>query len=207
MALQTSGAISISNIKAELSSSSNSLRALSSAAGKSTPDAMSEFYGYSAYAPPTLSGSGWSVTGSGTVASPWIVTVTGYTYYQSIDETFYVDLYEAIGYGPTWTINQTGNYNVYFDFISASLSGIRGDGNDAAQFYVEYRSFGINSAASGAGFNEVAWNNLVNGYDESGGRNISLQSGWIGRPWLYARQYWDPITVNNIKFSLAFELL
>jgi hypothetical protein len=48
MALQSSGAISISQIKSELGSSSNSLRTLSAAAGKSTPDAMSEFYGYSA---------------------------------------------------------------------------------------------------------------------------------------------------------------
>ena len=48
MALQSSGAISISQIKTELGSSSNSLRALSATAGFSTPDAMSEFYGYSA---------------------------------------------------------------------------------------------------------------------------------------------------------------
>jgi hypothetical protein len=47
MALQSSGAISISQIQAELGGS-YSLRALSAAAGKSTPDAMSEFYGYSA---------------------------------------------------------------------------------------------------------------------------------------------------------------
>ena len=47
MALQSSGAISISQIKAELSNGSNSLRTLSAAAGKSTPDSMSEFYGYS----------------------------------------------------------------------------------------------------------------------------------------------------------------
>ncbi len=46
MALQSSGAISISDIKTELGSSSNSLRTLSAAAGFSTPDAMSEFYGY-----------------------------------------------------------------------------------------------------------------------------------------------------------------
>jgi len=52
MTLQSSGAISISQIKAELGSSSNSLRDLSAAAGKSTPDAMSEFYGYSAAPPP-----------------------------------------------------------------------------------------------------------------------------------------------------------
>jgi len=49
MALQTSGSISISQIKAEVGSSSNSLRTLSAAAGFSTPDAMSEFYGYSSY--------------------------------------------------------------------------------------------------------------------------------------------------------------
>jgi hypothetical protein len=47
MALQSSGAISISQIQAEIGGS-YSLRALSAAAGKSTPDAMSEFYGYSA---------------------------------------------------------------------------------------------------------------------------------------------------------------
>ena len=53
MALQTSGAISISQIKTELGSSSNSLRALSDAAGFSTPDSMSEFYGYSNVTPST----------------------------------------------------------------------------------------------------------------------------------------------------------
>ena len=46
MALPSSGAISISQIQAELGGS-YSLRSLSAAAGKSTPDAMSEFYGYS----------------------------------------------------------------------------------------------------------------------------------------------------------------
>lgn len=49
MALQSSGAISISQIKAEVGSTSNSLRTLSAAAGFVVPDAMSEFYGYSAY--------------------------------------------------------------------------------------------------------------------------------------------------------------
>jgi len=47
MALQSSGAISISQIQAEIGGS-YSLRALSAAASKSTPDAMTEFYGYSA---------------------------------------------------------------------------------------------------------------------------------------------------------------
>lgn len=47
MALPSSGAISISQIHNELGSSSYSLRSLSASAGKSTPDSMSEFYGYS----------------------------------------------------------------------------------------------------------------------------------------------------------------
>jgi len=49
MALPSSGPLSIDNIRTELSSSSGSLRTLSSAAGKSTPDAISEFYGYSSF--------------------------------------------------------------------------------------------------------------------------------------------------------------
>lgn len=49
MALQSSGAISIDNIRTELQQAqgNNSLRSLSATAGKSTPDAMSDFYGYS----------------------------------------------------------------------------------------------------------------------------------------------------------------
>jgi hypothetical protein len=81
MALQTSGPISISNIKAELGSASNSLRALSSAAGFSTPDAMSEFYGYSSFGPEytewlgMLSGSQVSLTGEGIPSNPWTLVV------------------------------------------------------------------------------------------------------------------------------------
>jgi len=50
MALQTGGQISINDIRVELgqAQANSSLRTLSSLAGKSTPDAMSEFYGFSA---------------------------------------------------------------------------------------------------------------------------------------------------------------
>ena len=47
MALPPSGnPLSISQIRTELSSASGSLRTLSSLAGFSTPDSISEFYGY-----------------------------------------------------------------------------------------------------------------------------------------------------------------
>ena len=48
MTLQSAGDISISEVKTELSSSSGSLATLSTEAGKSTPHALTEFYGYSA---------------------------------------------------------------------------------------------------------------------------------------------------------------
>ena len=51
MTLQSSGAISMSQIGTELSNNSRSIRTLSAAAGKSTPDSFSEFYSYSAYSP------------------------------------------------------------------------------------------------------------------------------------------------------------
>lgn len=49
MALPSSGQLSLNDIRAELSAASTnvSLRSMSSTAGKSTPDAVSEFYGYS----------------------------------------------------------------------------------------------------------------------------------------------------------------
>jgi len=96
MALQSSGAISISQIKTELGSSSNSLRTLSAAAGKSTPDAMSEFYGYSAYTPPSYLSGANSISGAGTAASPYTVNVymnPNYFYWAGDLQQYYSYLY------------------------------------------------------------------------------------------------------------------
>jgi len=65
MALPSSGSLSISAIKTELGSSSNSLRTLSGLAGFSTPDAISEFYGYSSLTAITLSEIGFNDTEQG----------------------------------------------------------------------------------------------------------------------------------------------
>jgi hypothetical protein len=49
MALPSSGQLSIDDIRNEIGTSDGSLRALSSLAGLSTPDSMSEFYSYDAF--------------------------------------------------------------------------------------------------------------------------------------------------------------
>lgn len=71
MPLPSSGALGIGAIRTELGSGSGSLRTLSSLAGKSTPDAISEFYGYSASDPDFLlrldSRSPSSYPGSGNI--------------------------------------------------------------------------------------------------------------------------------------------
>jgi len=50
MTLVASGQISIDDIRNEIGTTDGSLRALSSLAGFSTPDSMSDFYSYDAYA-------------------------------------------------------------------------------------------------------------------------------------------------------------
>ena len=71
MALPSSGPLSIDDIRTELGSSSGSLRTLSAAAGKSTPDAISEFYGYSSFTP---SGNFNVITYSGNTATTRAIT-------------------------------------------------------------------------------------------------------------------------------------
>lgn len=126
MALQSSGAISISQIKTELGSSSYSLRTLSAAAGKSTPDAMSEFYGYSnlpsglvaAHDRGNYSGTTWyDSTGNGnhiTLTNPSYTYNTGFTSSSSTD--FTMSLNSGICTGTfTWCMmvrffSDTGNW-------------------------------------------------------------------------------------------------
>jgi len=213
MALQSSGAISISQIKAELGSSSNSLRTLSAAAGKSTPDAMSEFYGYSSYSPPTISGSGFSYTGNGSVSSPYDVTVTSFSYANELDPDFAVQRYDVNSAQPRFTIQQAGNYNIYFDLISASISGVRGDGNDTAFMFWQTYSFNFGAGSAGGFFGISAFDVLLSGnqfhsaYEPIGARNLTYSVGSYDGPYLYYYQYWDPITINNYRFKIWFEFL
>jgi hypothetical protein len=65
MALPSSGQLSINDIRVELgqSQANSSLRSLSSIAGFSTPDAISEFYGYGAYNTFAIINNGYSSDG------------------------------------------------------------------------------------------------------------------------------------------------
>jgi hypothetical protein len=99
MALPSSGAISISQIHNEVGNGSYSLHSLSVAAGKSTPDSMSEFYGYSAlpsgmvagHEKGNYSGSTWyDITGNGnhiTLTNPSYSWTTGFIASSSTDFT------------------------------------------------------------------------------------------------------------------------
>jgi hypothetical protein len=106
MALQSSGSISISQIKAEVGGTSSSLRSLSNTAGKSAPDGMQEFYGYSGA--PTYNYNSNMQVGSG-------------QYYSSI----------AYGYANTASIHVFGTFGFLYpaSFNSQSFDGLYWQGN------------------------------------------------------------------------------
>jgi len=102
MALQSSGQISISDIQTELSNTSGSLRTLSAAAGKSSPDAMSEFYGYSSFSTvPVTSNLVYAIQAD----DPASYSGTGTT----INDTSGVGQAAYLGGGATW-VSTGGKY-------------------------------------------------------------------------------------------------
>ena len=86
MALPSSGPLSINDIRTALGSSSGSLRALSALAGFSTPDAISDFYGYNptpvSYTYNIIAYNGF-VTVSGTYTTKTGVANTPFSFYNS----------------------------------------------------------------------------------------------------------------------------
>lgn len=101
MTLQSSGQISLSDIKTELGSSANDFRSLHAAAGFSTPDSISEFYGYSA------------VT--------WFST--------DISETGFEDSGQACAEGPSYGTIRVFYTQAGFDNLKTSENGEEFNGN------------------------------------------------------------------------------
>lgn len=76
MTLPTSGPLSINAIRTELATTTGSLRALSSQAGFSTPDAMSDFYGYN---------NNVTITVYGKTSLTYTSNLTNYRFYYSVN--------------------------------------------------------------------------------------------------------------------------
>jgi len=77
MTLPSSGTLTMSQISTEMNTTSGSLRTLSSLAGFSTPDSMSEFYGFTNYYRPNL--ISFTNPSVGTNYNPNITTATIYS--------------------------------------------------------------------------------------------------------------------------------
>jgi len=143
MALQSSGPIDISDIQTELGSSSGSLRALSASAGKSIPDAMSEFYGYSNF------------TAAGNFA-PIAYTGNGST--QSISTGFQPDLVwiknRVSTYGHCWFDSIRGTNNVLQCNSTAAESTVA---NTLTSFNSNGFSLGSNGNVNANNNTYIAW--------------------------------------------------
>lgn len=104
MALPTSGQLTLSDINLELATGATqnlSLRSMSSDAGFSAPDNVSEFYGYSNA--PTIS----DITVSRSFQYPYVVTdITS----SSFDQTFSTDFYIT----SRWTYVYRDRYGYYY---------------------------------------------------------------------------------------------
>lgn len=158
MGLQGSGAIRLSQIRNELSSinGSYSLRSLSSSAGKGTPDAMSEFFGYSLATPVTV-----------TVHEPdggfWAPSYDPYGNYAG---GWYGDHYawiynESTGYQDTLTFGGTNNYSFMSGqsiVITSYFGSISWDTgyNMTYQAYVSNGSYDVANAITSIGGNAEA---------------------------------------------------
>lgn len=128
MALPSSGQLSIGDIRTELGSTSGSLRTLSAAAGKSTPDSISEFYGYSnlgvSYTPSfTPLESPYTITGSGTSGDPLIMTA--YNNYENFGDVYGEgDVYGTTLYFTT-TLKSPATYRVRIKYLDPPFNFLR----------------------------------------------------------------------------------
>ena len=111
MALPSSGQLTLAQIRDEFGAGTTSnvnLRTLSAAAGLSQPDQFSDFYGLSAYTPPTLGSISGSASGSGTAASPWFFTQSSF----SVTPGEYCAEWSFAGQRNYININTSGTYQL-----------------------------------------------------------------------------------------------
>lgn len=158
MALQSSGQIKISEIKTELGSSSNSLATLSTAAGKSAPHAMSEFYGYSSYTNShyySNDGSNDYITGSKTGSTPFDINTS-----QDLSFNFWVRIKSSSKNNETlWNFGSTqsnGNNRIFMQYVASLNRFLCRIRTNSVNFD---RQFGLhdNSSATGITNSGTGW--------------------------------------------------
>lgn len=121
MALPTSGQLALSQIRDEFgagTTSNVSLRTLSAAANLSIPDGFNEFYGLSAYTPPSYITGANSISGSGTAASPYNIAPTlGATSWAGYNQTYFSYVYNQwFDIYDTYVQSATSKYMVGLQF-------------------------------------------------------------------------------------------
>ena len=133
MALQSSGAISINDIRTELGETTGSLRSLSATAGFSSPDAISEFYGYSGVTAPSVTTSAASSVGvssatlNGNVTADGGATVTARGFYFGTNSNVTSNPTYGSGSGTgAFSLNRTGlssSTTYYFAAYATNSAG------------------------------------------------------------------------------------
>lgn len=116
MALPSSGQITLAQMSDEFgggSRSNVSLRTLSAAAGLSVPDGFNEMYGLSAYTPPSYVSGASSITGAGTAANPYYITLNSFTSF-STSEDYALCEYSGFGELVDWIGYYIGSVRFQF---------------------------------------------------------------------------------------------
>lgn len=220
MALPSSGQLALSQISDEFgggSRSNVSLRSLSSAAGLSTPDGFNEFYGLSAYTPPSFdrfSGSSGTVTGSGVPSDPYVV---------SFDPMTGIDDYGIYDWGPcagNYYILQNLRGRVYFvsntdapqlmtmSVIAGSYTGPSTHCDPAAQDYVAFSGEKLSQAF--ASTNDSALSQAINFGEKTSYEGFVSAVGNDFDAFFYAEKVVQEsgpnFGVTGVKMSIYFEL-
>lgn len=170
MALQSSGQISINDIKTELGNSSGSLATLSTAAGKSAPHAISEFYGYSALPPNdkyySNDGAGDYINAT-TSTSPFSISST-----QDLSVCMWVkpqntssQNHMIINFGNT---NANGNNRMFISYTASVNRILTRYRSNSVNFDVQW-ALHDNSGVTGISSSTPAWSSTNRGSTNSDG--------------------------------------
>ena len=234
--MPSSGQLALSTIRDEFgagTTSNVSLRTLSAAAGLSVPDGFNEFYGLSAWTPPVLTNAnGWSVSGSGTAANPWLFD-SGFNTPQLVDTEFYDEFYQPDPYGgeefcqlrndrlindyngqPVFTHQSAGPVKMYIRLWDYKISVPAGRNNLTTSYY-SYMFYsisgwsGLNYFTGGGGINALDAAYRV--YDEQ------TKTVTVGEQTRFRYEWWQPAVQwceytslyynpgGNHPFSYGFE--